>query len=79
MSSSTGLDPLLRWGLILLAVGTGPLLLVIIAAELGLTRDPNPNPIGFGILAFFTFWPSVLMVAIGGSRMGWKRWRRDTS
>ena len=68
------LDPLLRWGLILLAVGTGPLALVILAAALGLTRDPNPNPIGFGILAGITFWPSVFMIAFGFSRMRRKRW-----
>ena len=40
-------------GLLLLCVGTGPLLIVILAAQLGLTRDPNPNPVGFGILALF--------------------------
>ncbi len=52
-------------GLVLLCVGTGPLLIVILAAQLGLTRDPNPNPVGFGILALFTFWPSVLLIVVG--------------
>ena len=52
-------------GLALLGVGTGPLLIVILAAQLGLTRDPNPNPVGFGILAVFTFWPSVLLIVVG--------------
>ena len=52
-------------GLVLLCIGTGPLLIVILAAQFGLTRDPNPNPVGFGILAFFTFWPSVLLMVIG--------------
>ena len=52
-------------GLVLLCVGTGPLLIVILAAQLGLTRDPNPNPVGFGILALFRFWPSVLLIVIG--------------
>ena len=52
-------------GLLLLGVGTGPLLIVILAAQLGLTRDPNPNPVGFGILALFTFWPSVLLIVVG--------------
>ena len=43
----------LFWGgLALLVAGTGPLLLVVVAAELGLTSDPNPNPIGFGLLTF---------------------------
>jgi len=52
-------------GLVLLCIGIGPLLVVILAAQLGLTRDPNPNPVGFGILAFFTFWPSVILIVIG--------------
>jgi hypothetical protein len=29
------------------------------------TNDPNPNPVGFGILAFLTFWPSVILVIVG--------------
>lgn len=52
-------------GLMLLVVGTGPLVAIILAAEVGLLRDPNPNPIGPGLLAFFTFWPSVLLMAAG--------------
>jgi hypothetical protein len=52
-------------GLILFALGSGPLLTVILLAWLGLTKDPNPNPIGFGILAFLTFWPSVILMILG--------------
>lgn len=52
-------------GLALLVLGTGPLLLIIVAAGLGLTSDPNPNPIGPGLLAFFTFWPAVTLIAWG--------------
>ena len=52
-------------GLALLVLGTGPLLLIIAAAELGLTRDPNPNPIGPGLLAFVTFWPAVILIVWG--------------
>ena len=52
-------------GLALLVLGTGPLLLIVIAAELGLTSDPNPNPIGPGLLAFFTFWPAVILIVWG--------------
>jgi uncharacterized BrkB/YihY/UPF0761 family membrane protein len=52
-------------GAVLLLVGTGPLLSVIVLASLGLTKDPNPNPIGFGILAFLTFWPSVILMLLG--------------
>jgi len=38
--------------LALLVLGTGPLLLFIIAAGLALTSEPNPNPIDPGLLAF---------------------------
>jgi hypothetical protein len=68
------MDPLLRWGLILLALGTGPLVAIIVAAELGLTRDPNPNPVGFGILTLFTFWPAVFMIAFGAARQRRRKW-----
>ena len=44
----------LLWiGLALFVLGSGPLLITILLATLGLTRDPDPNPVGFGILAFF--------------------------
>lgn len=52
-------------GLALFVIGSGPLLTVILLASLGLTKDPNPNPVGFGILAFFTFWPSVILMVVG--------------
>ena len=52
-------------GLALLLLGTGPLVLIVVAAELGLTSDPNPNPIGPGLLAFFTFWPAVILIVWG--------------
>ena len=52
-------------GLALLVVGTGPLLAIGLAAELGLLSDPNPNPIGPGLLAFVTFWPAVIVTVWG--------------
>ena len=52
-------------GLILFILGSGPLLTVILLAGLGMTKDPNPNPVGFGMLAFLTFWPSVILVIVG--------------
>jgi hypothetical protein len=52
-------------GLVMFLLGSGPLLFIIIAADLGLWPDPNPNPIGFGILAGLTFWPSLILMAIG--------------
>jgi hypothetical protein len=52
-------------GLGLLVLGSGPLWGIILAAELGLLSDPNPNPIGPGLLAFFTFWPAVICLVAG--------------
>ena len=56
---------LFRVGVLLLLLGSGPLLLIILFAKLGLTKDPNPNPILFGILAMFTFWPSLVLTGGG--------------
>ena len=56
------LTRLFWFGITLLVLGTGPLLAIISAASLGLLSDPNPNPIGPGLLAFFTFWPAVIMI-----------------
>lgn len=44
-------------------VGWSPLLLIIVLAGIGLW--PNPNPIGPGLLFFFSFWPAVVCMALG--------------
>lgn len=57
-----------RWGkvgCVLVLVGWGPLLLIIVLAEIGLWPDPNPNPVGPGLLFFLTFWPAVICLLIG--------------
>jgi hypothetical protein len=51
-------------GWILLILGTGPVLVIMALAALGLTEDPNPNPIGPGILAMFTFYPSIALILL---------------
>lgn len=51
-------DRLLIAGVVLLAVGTGPLLVVILF-------DPAANPVGPGLLAFLTFWPAVMLTLVG--------------
>lgn len=56
------------FGLGLLLVGSGPLLTVILLAALGLLDDPNPNPVGLGILAALTFWPAILMMLVSYGR-----------
>jgi hypothetical protein len=53
----------------LLAFGTGPLVFIIAAAALGLWPDPNPNPIGPGLLSFLTFWPAVVCIVVGVNRV----------
>jgi hypothetical protein len=56
---------LVQIGFWLLVIGAGPLFGIILLAELGIWPDPNPNPIGPGLLFFFTFWPAVICLAIG--------------
>jgi len=60
---------LVKVGLALLILGTGPLLFIIIAAAVGLWPDPDPNPIGPGFLAFLTFWPGVFCLVTGIARV----------
>ena len=43
-----------KGGLAIAVIGSMPLLVVGIAAEFGLWPDPNPNPIGFGLLFVFS-------------------------
>jgi hypothetical protein len=57
-----------RWikaGILLVVIGWGPLFTIAGLYALGLLSDPNPNPIGPGLLFFFTFWPAVLFLMIG--------------
>jgi len=52
-------------GFILLVIGSAPLLVTMLAAILGLTSDPNPNPVFFGMMAMFTFWPGLILLGVG--------------
>ena len=56
-------------GVGLLVVGASPLLFIVAAAAVGLWPDPNPNPVGPGLLFFLTFWPAVLCVVVGVVRV----------
>ena len=58
-----------RVGLVLGLIGAGPLLFIIIAARIGLWPDPNPNPVGPGLLFTLLFWPSVVCMLIGVLRV----------
>jgi hypothetical protein len=56
---------LVKAGLIILVLGTGPLLFIIVAAAVGLWPDPNPNPVGPGLLAGLSIWPGMVCLGIG--------------
>ena len=60
---------LVKVGVGLLIVGAAPLLFIIAAAALRLWPDANPNPIGPGLLFFFTFWPAIICIVVGVIRV----------
>ena len=62
----------IKIGLALVLFGWGPLLSIIVLADIGLWPDPNPNPIGPGLLFFFTSWPAIICLGIGAVQV-----RRD--
>ena len=53
----------LKIGLILFIVGSGPLLIIIGFDALGIIKAGNA--ILPGILAMFTFWPSLILIIVG--------------
>lgn len=53
-----------RIGLGLIVGGAAPLFLIIVASKLGF-GDPNPNPVGPGLLAMVTFWPGFVCLVYG--------------
>jgi hypothetical protein len=59
----------IKIGLGLVVFGWGPLLAIIFLAAVGLWPDPNPNPIGPGLLFFFTSWPAIICLVIGVFRV----------
>jgi hypothetical protein len=54
-----------RTGLALLLIGSTPLLVIILTAQVGLWPDPNPNPVGAGLLFFFAALLATICLAIG--------------
>jgi hypothetical protein len=55
----------IKIGLVLVLFGWTPLWLIVVLAAVGAWPDPNPNPIGPGLLFFFTSWPAIICLAIG--------------
>jgi hypothetical protein len=65
-----------RWmivGIALVVFGWGPLLGIVLLAALGLWPDPNPNPIGPGLLFFVTAWPAVGCILAGAVQVRRRR------
>jgi hypothetical protein len=58
-------NPVTRVGLFLVVFGWGPLLSVIFLDSIGLWPEPDPNPIGLGILFFLTFGPALICLLVG--------------
>jgi hypothetical protein len=57
-----------RWfklGLLLVVFGWGPLWGIVFLAAIGLWPDPEPNPIGPGLLFFVTAWPAIICLGVG--------------
>ena len=54
-----------KGGLAIAVIGSLPLLVVGIAAELGLWPDRNPNPVGFGLLFFLSIVLGSLAALVG--------------
>lgn len=78
LDNMTGMREYLRstWvkvGLGLLVIGAGPLLFIIAAASLGLWPDPNPNPVGPGLLFALTSWPAIICIVVGVIRVRRRR------
>jgi hypothetical protein len=67
-----------RAGLTLLVLGSAPLVAIIIAAKVGLWPDPNPNPVGPGLLFFVSGVLAMGCLAIGAVRV-WLELRRPTA
>ena len=64
-----------RNGLALLVLGSGPLWTIVLLASLGWWPDPDPNPVGPGLLFFFTFWPAIICLVVGVARVRAERRR----
>jgi hypothetical protein len=65
-----------RWikiGLVLVVLGWGPLFAIIGLASIHLWPDPEPNPIGPGLLFFVTFWPAVICLGVGAVQVARRR------
>lgn len=67
----------LRIGILLFIIGSGPLLILMGLDALGLIDAGNP--VGFGILAMLSFYPSIILMIIGSILTFLKRKREKSS
>lgn len=61
-----------RFGMWWHVIGCGPLYLIIVLSWIGVV-DRDVNPVGPGILAFFSFIPSIITMIVGGVMMARER------
>ena len=65
------LNLFVKTGLFTLVLGTGPLLVLIILDTFGIVNVPNP--VGFGIISFISFWPAIILIIIGAFKQYLKK------
>lgn len=41
-----------------------------------LDSDPNPNPVGLGLLCWLAFWPAAGLILLGLVQLAWRALRR---
>ena len=61
----------LKIGLFTLVFEKGPLLLMIILDTFVIVD--LPNPVGFGIISFISFWPAIILIIIGAHKQYLKK------
>jgi hypothetical protein len=58
-------DRLFKIGAAMAILGSAPLYTIIFLAKHGMWPDPDPNPVGPGLLCFVTLWPGIALMVIG--------------
>jgi hypothetical protein len=71
MNKISRLNLPLKIGISTLILGSGPLLIILFLETLGIIDVSNP--VEPGILAFLTFWPSIILIIIGVVRESIKK------
>ena len=65
------LNLFVKTGFFTLVLGTVPLLVIIILDTFGIVNFPNP--VGFGIISFITFWSAIILIIIGAFKQYFKK------